>query len=136
MNRAYVDANVIVRLITGDPPDLAERAARLFRHMDDGELELVVEEIVVAETVWVLSSFYGFSPDQIAPVLRTFLISDRIISDGKLELLQALALYEDKNVDFVNALIAAKMMRRGVPTIYSFDNHFDRFDSIRRLTPE
>lgn len=30
MKRAYVDANVIVRLITGDPTELADRAEKLF----------------------------------------------------------------------------------------------------------
>ena len=136
MKRAYVDANVIVRLITGDPPEMADSAARLFQSVDQGALELVLDEVVLAETVWVLSSFYGFSADEIAPILGTLLANDGIVSNEKMELLQALALYEKKNIDFVDALVAVRMLKHGIPEIYSFDKHFDRLKSIQRLQPE
>lgn len=135
MKRAYVDANVILRLITGDPPEMAAQAESLFQRVDEGAIELLVEPVVVAEVVWVLSSFYGFSAHEIASVVQTFLISGGVISDEKLELLQALALYENKNIDFVDALLAVKMMKQGVHEVYSFDKHFDRLESIRRMTP-
>lgn len=135
MKIAYIDANVIVRLITDDPPDMAQQAAALFDRVDRGELQLVADSIVIAETVWVLSSFYGFTPGQIGPVLREFLVGDEIESDEKTELLQALTLYEEKNVDFADALLCVKMMKQGVSEVYSFDEHFDRLESIRRLKP-
>lgn len=133
MKQAYVDANVIVRLITGDPPGMADKASKLFQRVDEGELEMVVDALVLAETVWVLSSYYGFSVNQIAPVLSTFLISAGIVCDDKIELLQALTLYEDKNIDFIDALLAVRMMKHGITEVYSFDKHFDRLDSIKRL---
>jgi predicted nucleic acid-binding protein len=73
MKQAYVDANVILRLVTGDPPDMAEKAASVFRQAEDGRLQLVIDAIVLAECVWVLSSFYGFVPADIAPILRMLL---------------------------------------------------------------
>lgn len=135
MKRAYVDANVILRLVTGDPPDMADAAETVFRLVDDGELELHVEPVVIAESVWVLSSFYGFSPAEIAPVLRAFLVGDGIIANDKDALLEALQLYEDRNVDFVDALLAISMSASGVSNVYSFDTHFDRLDGVTRLKP-
>ena len=135
MTKAYLDANVIVRLITGDPPGMADRAERLFRRVDEGDLELVVETIVVAETVWVLSSFYGFSSADIAPVMSAFLVGNGILCEEKVEILQALALYADRNIDFADALLAVKMIREGATQIYSFDDHFNRLESIHRLDP-
>lgn len=135
MNQAYVDANVILRLVTGDPPDMAEQAARLFARVDNGEMEIIIDTVAILETVWVLSSFYGFSPEQVAPVVGTLLASRGVICDEKVELLQALTLYEKKNVDFADALLAVRMMKSGVANIYSFDKHFDRFESITQLNP-
>ena len=135
MNCAYIDANVIVRLVTGDPPDMAERAAELFTKVDEGLVEIVVDEVVVLETVWVLSSFYGFASARIGPLMRTFLVGKGVLCEQKVELLQALALYDDKNIDFADALLAVKMMKQGVRDIYSFDKHFDRLESIKRLSP-
>ncbi len=33
-SRAYVDANVILRFLTGDPPDIAAQSKALIRHFD------------------------------------------------------------------------------------------------------
>ena len=56
--RQWVDANVIVRFLTKDSPDLSPRSLQLFRRAADGELVLRVTPLVVAEVVWVLGSFY------------------------------------------------------------------------------
>jgi predicted nucleic acid-binding protein len=51
MMRAYVDASVGPRFLTGDPPDLAARAHGVFNAVERGELTLFVDRIVVAEVV-------------------------------------------------------------------------------------
>lgn len=135
MNSAYVDANVILRFLTGDPPDMADRAAALFGAVERGELRLIVETIVLAEVVWVLQSFYHYRPTEIAPVVREFLLQDGVEAEDKAVLLQALSLYEVKNVDFADALVAARMQERGITEIFSFDEHFDRLPGVRRRIP-
>ena len=65
----WVDANVLLRFLTGEPPQLAERALRLIQRAEQGEITLRLSPIVVAEVVWVLSSFYRYSRAQIAEVL-------------------------------------------------------------------
>ena len=135
MNKGYVDANVILRFLTGDPPHITEKAASLFRAVERGELRLIVEPIVLAEVVWVLQSFYRYRPAQIAPVLREFLLQDGIEAEDKDILLQALSLYESKNVDFTEALVTARMLKQGVTRIFSFDEHFERLSGIQRIFP-
>lgn len=135
MSRAYVDANVILRFLTGDPPDLAEQARGLFDAMERGEITLVIDEIVVAETVWVLQSFYGHPPKDIARVLQEFLIHPGLEAKDKPGLLAALSLFADKNVDFADALVAIHMGQNGVQEIFSFDRHFDRLPGVIRRPP-
>jgi predicted nucleic acid-binding protein len=131
----YVDANIILRFLTGDPPDMAQDAARLFQAVEDEHVTLIVDDIVVAETVWVLRSFYHHPVADIATVLRDFLLQDGIKAEEKMTLLQALTLYETKNIDFADALIAARMQERGAERVFSFDTHFDRVAGIQRITP-
>ncbi len=135
MNRAYVDANVVLRFLTGDPPPMAEQAAALFQAVEQGKLRLVVDTIVLAEVVWVLQSFYRYRPSEIAPVLREFLLHDGIETEEKDVLFQALSFYELKNVDFTDALVAARMRKRRVEAISSFKEDFDRLPDIRRVLP-
>ena len=53
----WIDANVVLRFITGDPPEMAARALELMARAENGEVCLRLPHLVVAETVWVLSSF-------------------------------------------------------------------------------
>lgn len=44
-------------------------------------------------------------------------------------------LFEMKNVDFIDALVAARMQTQSMSYIFSFDKHFDRLPAVQRLTP-
>ncbi len=135
MRRAYVDSNVILRFLTGDPPEMAAQAHALFEAVEQGEVTLVLDEIVVAETVWVLQSFYGHPHHDIARVLQELLSHKGLEADDTLGLLAALHLFAEKNVDFADALVAVHMERRGMREIFSFDRHFDRLPGIIRQSP-
>ena len=51
---AFIDTNILVRHLTGDPPDMAARASRFLAE----EHDLLLADLVVAETIYVLESFY------------------------------------------------------------------------------
>ncbi|GEM_PF-3960990 len=51
---AFLDTNVVVRYLTGDPPDQANEAAKLIESKD----ELLLTDVVIAEVVYVLRSRY------------------------------------------------------------------------------
>jgi predicted nucleic acid-binding protein len=76
-----IDANVVVRLLTGDDPDQAARARRLI----EAE-EVFVATTVLLETEWVLRSAYGFGRAAVVEALRAFagLPQVRIEDPGRL----------------------------------------------------
>lgn len=135
MNLACVDANVILRLITNDPPSMAEKSQSLFDEVDRGKILLFLPDIVLAEVVWVLHSFYGYSTQQIGRLLQDFLSHEGLVCGDKAGLLKALSLYTELNIDFADALVAVQMEERGIREIYGFDEHFDRLADFDRLSP-
>ncbi|MBC7252255.1 MAG: type II toxin-antitoxin system VapC family toxin [Anaerolineae bacterium] len=135
MRQAYVDTNVILRFLVNDPPDMAAEAAQLFQAVEDGKVKLVVDDTVIAEAVWVLQSYYRHQAADIATTLRDFLLQNGIETEDKATLLQALTLYETRNIDFADALIAARMQKNGIAHVFSFDTHFDQAPGIHRLLP-
>jgi len=135
MERAYVDTNVLLRFLTGDPEELAQRARLLFQAVDSGRVRLVLEDAVLAELVWVLESFYGQPADQVTRTLLDLLVHDGIECRDKGLLVQALVLHADQRVDFADALVAAAMQQGGQKVIYSFDRHFDPLPGITRREP-
>jgi len=120
VKRLRVDANVLLRFLTGEPESLAQRAARLIRRAEAGEVLLVLSPLVVAEMVWVLKSFYRRSAGEIAEVLIPLFASDGLEVKDREILVGALELARDKNVDFVDAVLALESVR-DQETVCSFD---------------
>lgn len=64
-----VDTNVVLRLILADDDVLYRRAREIFKEGEAGRAKIYVDEVVLAECVWVLKSFYKKSREQIHEVL-------------------------------------------------------------------
>jgi len=63
---SFLDTNVMIRHLTGDPPAQARRATALLAAAD----ELLVPDLVVAEVVFVLESFYEVKRQRVAELVR------------------------------------------------------------------
>jgi predicted nucleic acid-binding protein len=135
MKRAFIDANVILRYLTKDPPEMAEAAMKTFMDAKNGKVFLLVTNLTVAEVVWVLESFYKYSKNQIAETLTEFLMCDGLEVESLDVLIEALTVYQEKNLDFADAFLAVCALQKGIPTIYSFDVHLNRVDGITVLKP-
>ncbi|MGH9293677.1 MAG: PIN domain-containing protein, partial [Acidimicrobiales bacterium] len=72
---AFVDTNVLVLHLTGDPPDVAQAATNYL----GTETELLLTEVVAAETVYVLASFYEAPRGQVAQALRSLVAFDSVV---------------------------------------------------------
>jgi predicted nucleic acid-binding protein len=127
----WVDANAVLRLLTGQPEVQAQAAAALMARADAGELRLRLCPLVVAEVVWVLGSAYHVPRTQIADVLTSFLVSGGLIVAEGMLLVAALAQMAEQRVDFVDAYLAAKARRSEAP-VATFDGDFDRL-GVERL---
>lgn len=125
MKRLWADANVLLRFLTGEPRDLADKAGRLMARAEQGEIVLVLSPLVIAEVIWVLKSFYRHSLEEIAGVLVPLMSADGVEVEERETLIQAVELAKDKNVDFVDAVLALQAARHGEP-VCSFDGDFKR----------
>jgi len=123
----WLDANVVIRHLTGDPPDMAADAGRLMREAEEGRITLHLHPITVAETVWVLSRGYGFDRQAVAGAVRSFLRARGIRCEASDMVISALDDYESLNVDFMDALLARRAAASSAPLCYTFDTrHFRR----------
>ncbi|MEW6276379.1 MAG: type II toxin-antitoxin system VapC family toxin [Bacillota bacterium] len=123
----WVDANVVLRFITGEPPEMAAQALELMARAENGEVCLRLPHLVVAEIVWVLSSFYQFTKREIADTLVSFIDADGIQVDNSDLVIQALQDMAKKNVDFADAYLAA-LARQKKESVCSFDNDFEKLN--------
>lgn len=128
---AFVDTNVLVRHLTGDPPDLAERATAYL----GTEPELLLTDLAVAETVYVLESFYAAPRDQVGEAVRSLVAFDSIVCVDPALLLRAVEVYETDRIDFAEAYLVACAETTGIGRVASFDRSIDRVNTIERIEP-
>lgn len=133
--RHWVDTNVIVRFLTGQPPDLAAAAKALMASADAGATVLEVLPVIVAETVYTLESFYELDRKDVASKLLVFLQSRGIKAHERERVLDALARHRDHNIHFADAYLAAAGADSGL-SVASFDRDLDKFKDVRRFEPK
>ncbi len=109
--------------------DLAARATAYLR----SEYELVLTDLVAAETVYVLESFYEAPRHQVAEALRSLIAFESIVCVDPALLLRAGEVYETYRLDFADAYLVACAESTGVGQVASFDRSLDRVPSIERI---
>ena len=128
---AFIDTNVLIRHLTADPPEQAERATRYLAGAD----ELLLPDLILAEVANVLESYYEAPRTDVAVSLRAIVAFPAIrVVDEEL-LLRAVEIYEIHRLDFADAYLVASAESTGVGVVASFDRSIDRVGTIRRDEP-
>jgi len=110
---------------------MAERATAALSSADT----LFVADLVLAECVYVLESFYEVERAQVAELMRAAIALPSVaVIDASL-LLRALEVYEVERLDFAEAYLVASAEATGVGAILSFDRSIDRLQTSLRVEP-
>ena len=128
---AFVDTNILVRHLTGDPPEMAVRATRYLAN----ERDLLLTDLIVAETVYVLESFYETPRSQVAEAIRSLIAFNSVVCVDPALLLRAIEVYETDRLDFAEAYLVACAESTEVGRVASFDRSIDRVDTVERVEP-
>lgn len=127
-----LDTSVIVRYITGDSVLLSELSARIV----DGDEQLIVTDVVLAESWFVLTRVYELSRaaaiDQLISLLRKPNVATYPL-DKALAIEALLLCRPSGRVSIADALLWATARMRGEP-VRTFDRRFPG-DGIELLTP-
>ena len=127
----FLDTNILVRHLTGDPADMAARATAFLA----SEPVLLVADLIVAETIYVLESFYETPRSQIADAIRSLMAFAPVVTVDPALLLRAVEVYETERLDFAEAYLVACAESTGVMRVASFDRTIDRVATVERVEP-
>jgi predicted nucleic-acid-binding protein len=120
----FVDTNVLVRFFVGDNHSQQKKAAQWFKEAERGERVLIIHPLVVAETTFVLESFYKISREQIAATWEVFLAQRWLQVDEREALLKVWDNYR-KKIHFVDAYLAA-LSQSTESSVLTFDKALHR----------
>lgn len=128
---AFLDTNVLIRHLTGEPPEQARRATAFLARAD----ELLLADLIVAEVVFVLESFYEVGRARVAEIVRSVIgFPTVVVVDASLSL-RAIEIYEVDRIDFAEAYLVAHAETSGVGAVASFDRSIDKVATVQRIEP-
>lgn len=131
----FVDTNMFIRFLTEDDPVQTDAAERFFKSVKEGKEQVQTSVLVIVEIVWVLESIFKKSKAEITDMVQKIINTPNLLVEQRDTLLQALEIYTEKNIDFVDAYHAAYLKFSEDAIIYSFDQDFDKIEWIERREP-
>lgn len=122
---SLLDANVILRFVLGDDAGQSPRASAFMKRLEASHEFAELEDVVLAETIWVLEKRAKVPRFEIARTLSDLLAFAGIRYRGKRVALQALTFYGSTNCDIADCLLAARAKSRRAKVV-SFDHDFEK----------
>ena len=114
-----IDTNVVLRYLVKDNKEQYLQAKKWFKEAEVSKRKIIIKPIVIAETCFVLESFYKKTRDEISDAFEIFL-SQKWLSVEDREIMLALWPFYRKKLHFVDSyLLASAFMNSN--TILSFD---------------
>lgn len=92
-------------------------------------------DLVLAECVYVLESFYEVERAQVAEMMRSAISLPSLRTLDPASLLRALEIYEVDRLDFAEAYLVAQAEATGVGEVLSFDRSIDKVATVVRREP-
>jgi len=103
-----LDTNIIIRFLVGDNEEHLEKSTQYFEQIEQGSMEVEILSGVLMEAFFVLTKFYKLPKIEVISDLKTILSFEGVVNKDKVILFETLSIIENKNIDFVDALICAK----------------------------
>ncbi len=135
MKTVFVDTNIFLRYLTADDPAKYKRCKELFQRAVDGKVRLLTSDMVIAELIWTLQSFYKVPKDEVIEKLSVVASTPNLIIPNNGIIVEALIIYGRKNIDYIDAYNAVFMKHHNTNNIYSYDTDFDGIGWIERIEP-
>ena len=115
-----LDTNVIVRYVMQDDPRQSQKASKLIESLtseDPGFVPLVA----LIELVWVLTSCYDLTREQVALAVDGLLRAKEIVLERAEQVSQALRTFGATGADFADCLIERTAAAAGCGKTMTFD---------------
>lgn len=115
-----LDTNVLVRYIMQDDAKQAAKATKLVESLSP-DAPGFVTVVSVIELVWVLSSCFDLTREQITQALDALLRAKQLVVDQADQVVRALRTYSSSSADFADCLIERTASSAGCVKTMTFD---------------
>ena len=116
-----IDTNVLVRFLVRDDEAQFEKARKLIKREVAAGSTVLVNQLVLLETEWVLRSRFSLAKNLIIQAISGLLDASDVRFEDEPAVEEALFIWKDSAADFADCLIGAKNRRLGCRATATFD---------------
>lgn len=130
MSKNLIDTNLIIRFLVNDNPQKVLKVEKLLKNKKNRNILL---DTVVAEIIWVLSSYYSIKKEDVTKKIKALIHVDSIECNAFL-INRALTLWSENNLSYIDAYLAAISELGNIP-LYTYDQKFKSITTITVKEP-
>lgn len=119
------DTNHLLRHLLQDEPKQCQKVSELLQEQSEAGHPVLILDLVIMETCWVLTKVYDFDEPGWIHVLESLLSDTAFAFEDASKLRHALDLYQSGKADFNDYLILVTAQSRGA-TLETFDKKLRR----------
>lgn len=123
-----IDTNILIRFLTGDDEQQADKAYTLFKAAESEKMTLFVPLPVMLETIWVLGSVYAIQRTEILDAISDLLLMPFLKFEQRLTLQQLVHSAKGNSYDLTDLLIAHCAKINGCESVLTFDKRASKFE--------
>jgi predicted nucleic acid-binding protein len=133
----FIDTNIFLRALILEDEQMTRRSTDFLSLVKQGKIKACLNDLVLAEVNWVLRQVYSVSKERRIKSIKGIIGLKNLKVVSGINFLFALDLYEQFNIKFIDALIAASdPVQKKKAVIVSYDKDFDKIKSVKRLSPD
>lgn len=130
MSKNLIDTNLIIRFLVNDDPKKVIRVEKLLKDKNNTNILL---DTIIAEIIWVLSSYYLLDKEEVIEKIRALIHVDTIECNEVL-VNRSLTIWGENNISYIDAYLAS-VAELGNIQLYSYDKKFNSIPSITIKEP-
>lgn len=127
-----LDTNILVRYLTDDDPIQADKVEKFFKSQSENSL-FIINNVVLAELDWVLTSVYNYDREDFIKVINQLLETERITFQTPSLVEKACLIYTKSDADFSDCYIGILNNDMGSKTTITFDKKASNLDYFSLL---
>jgi len=105
MKQVIIDTNILLRLFTGETGLLQDEARKILDKIDNGKISALVNELVIAECIWVLLSVYKKTKPEVVEAIENIILRDGYEIRDKDIISESLNIFVKNNISWVDSYL-------------------------------
>lgn len=133
MVRYFIDTNIFLRTLIKEDIKIFADCYKILEAIKLNKIRGLTSNLVLAEIVWTLSSYYNFSKENIIKALKSIINLRGLKIVDNYQSHVAVSFYEKRSVKYIDAVISSiKQIETKKWVVVSYDQDFDKLGVLRK----